>query len=100
MAPQVGKLKGSLKPDMQLDAAPSALFDAVVALPSEESVKSLVGITAVVDWLRNAVAHLKAIGFNEEADQLDQAGIAADAKRGIVDIDRAGGLEAFADSAK
>ncbi len=101
VAPQVGKLKGGLMPDMQLDGAPSVLFDAVVALPSEEGADTLVDIAAAVDWLRNAYAHLKVIGFNEEAGRLlDEAGIAADPKLGIVDIDRACGLEAFIESAK
>jgi catalase len=101
VAPQVGKLKGGLVPDMQLDGAPSVLFDAVVALPSEEGANTLVDIAAAVDWLRNAYAHLKVIGFNEEAGRLlERAGIAVDPKLGIVDIDRASGLEAFVESAK
>lgn len=101
VAPQVGKLKGGLVPDMQLDGAPSVLFDAVVALPSEEGADTLVDIAAAIDWLRNAYAHLKVIGFNEEAGRvLERAGIAVDPKLGVVDIDRASGLEAFVESAK
>ncbi len=40
VAPKVGTLQGGLVPDMQLDGAPSVLFDAVVALPSEAGARN------------------------------------------------------------
>jgi catalase len=102
VAPKVGKLKGNgLVPDMQLDGAPSVLFDAVVALPSEEGAADLVDIAGAIDWLRDANGHLKAIGFNEAAKaMLEKAGISPDAKLGIVSLDGGRGLDAFIAAAK
>ena len=101
VAPKVGPLKGGLSPDMQLDGAPSVLFDAVVALPSDGGAKELAGVAAAIDWLRDAFGHLKAIGFNEAtAPMLSKAGIEADSTMGIVAIDGKGGIEAFIGAAK
>lgn len=89
VAPQVGKLKGNgLLPDMQLDGAPSVLFDAVVCLPSKQGAEQLSGVAGAIDWLRDAFGHLKAIGFNEASKpMLEKAGIAADEKMGVVLLD-------------
>jgi catalase len=101
VAPKVGKLKGGLVPDMQLDGAPSVLFDAVVALPSEQGAAALSEIAAAIDWLRDAHAHLKAIGFNEATGpMLEKAGIAPDTRLGIVALEGGRGLEAFIAAAK
>lgn len=101
VAPKVGTLQGGLVPDMQLDGAPSVLFDAVVALPSEAGAKELTGVAAAIDWLRDAFGHLKAIGFNGATQPLlVKAGIEADPSMGIVAIDGKGGIEAFIGTAK
>lgn len=101
VAPKVGTLKGGLVPDMQLDGAPSVLFDAVVALPSESGAKELVGVAAAIDWLRDAFGHLKAIGFNEAtAPMLEKAGIEPDTAMGVVALDGRGGIEGFIGAAK
>ncbi len=102
VAPKIGKLKGNgLVPDMQLDGAPSVLFDAVVALPSEEGAEALIDIAGAIDWLRDADAHLKAIGFNAAAEaMLEKAGISSDPELGIVSLDGGGGVEAFIAAAR
>jgi catalase len=102
VAPKVGKLKGNgLVPDMQLDGAPSVLFDAVVALPSEAGAKELLGVAAAIDWLRDAFGHLKAIGFNAATKPLlDKAGIEADPAMGVIALDGKNGIEGFIATAK
>ncbi len=68
IAPRIGKLKGNgLVPDMTVEGGPSVLFDGVVLLPSEAGTQELLGMAAAVNWLRDAFGHLKAIGYNEEA---------------------------------
>ena len=101
VAPKVGTLKGGLVPDMQLDGAPSVLFDAVVALPSESGANELAGVAAAIDWLRDAFGHLKAIGFNKATEpMLEKAGIEADTAMGVVALDGKGGIEGFIGAAK
>ena len=102
VAPKVGKLEGNgLVPDMQLDGAPSVLFDAVVALPSEAGAKELLGVAAAIDWLRDAFGHLKAIGFNAATKPLlDKAGIDTDAAMGVIALDGKNGIEGFIATAK
>jgi catalase len=101
VAPKVGPLEGGLVPDMQLDGAPSVLFDAVVALPSEEGAQELVGVAAAIDWLRDAFGHLKAIGFNAATKPLlEKAAIEADGSMGVIPIDSKNALDAFIATAK
>ena len=102
VAPKVGKLEGNgLVPDMQLAGAPSVLFDAVVALPSEAGAKELLGVAAAIDWLRDAFGHLKAIGFNAATKPLlDKAGIDTDAAMGVIALDGKNGIEGFIATAK
>jgi catalase len=101
VAPQVGALKGGIIPDMQLDGAPSVLFDAVLLLPSQDGAAKLLGAAAAIDWLRDAFGHLKAIGFNKDAEpMLDKAGIQADPAMGVVALESSRGLEAFLAAAR
>jgi catalase len=102
VAPKIGKLKGNgLEPDMTVEGGPSVLFDAVVLLPSAEGTQALLGMAAAVNWLRDAFGHLKAIGFNEEAQPLfDKAAVKPDAKLGVVALDNGRGLDAFIAAAK
>ncbi len=102
VAPKVGTLKGNgLVPDMQLDGAPSVLFDAVVALPSEQGAGELLNAAVAIDWLRDAFGHLKAIGVNDAtAPLLAKAGIEVDEKMGVVALQGAKGIEGFIGAAK
>ncbi|MFO1160915.1 MAG: catalase [Reyranellaceae bacterium] len=101
VAPQVGTLKGGITPDMQLDGAPSVLFDAVLVLPSPDGAQELLGVPAAIDWLRDAFGHLKAIGFIENAEPLlAKAGIEADPTMGVVGLGTSRGLDAFLAAAR
>ena len=88
VAPKVGgaKLSGGKKlaADGQLAGTPSALFDAVAVVLSEEGGKAMAKEAAAVDWVRDAFGHLKAIAADAGAQAvLRAAGIAKDA--GVID---------------
>jgi catalase len=69
--------QGALLPaDHKIDGGPSVLFDAVVLLPSEAGAVKLAGQAAAVNFLRDAYAHLKVIGYSPAAQVLfDKAGL-------------------------
>lgn len=64
---------GTVVPGRQLDGAPSVLFDAVAVLASEGGARSLVGSPAARDFLADAYAHCKFIGYTAAAAPLLQA---------------------------
>lgn len=91
VAPKIGGYRaadGELRPaDQFLAGAPSALFDAVVVLPSEEGVEDLLQTAAAVDWVRMAFAHLKVIGYIASAlPLLTQANLPTEGDDGLVFI--------------
>ena len=103
IAPKIGGVttaKGKKLPaDQALSGAPSVMFDAVAALPSEEGASLLVNEAAAIDWLRDAFGHLKVIGFVDAAAiMFAKAGIARSADEGVVDLDA--GIAAFIKAAK
>jgi catalase len=105
VAPHIGPVTDSagkkVDPDMQLDGAPSVIFDAVVVAPSKTGVDELVGNAASVDWLRDAFGHLKVIGCVAEAQPLlDKAGIAVDAKLGVLKVEGKTGIDSFIEMAR
>jgi catalase len=54
-----------------------------------------------VDWLRDAFAHLKVIGCVAEAQPLlDKAGVAVDAKLGVLKVEGKTGIEGFIEMAR
>jgi catalase len=50
------------------------LFDAVALVMSSEGAKMLTGVNAALDFVSDAYAHCKAIGYTEEAKALMQKG--------------------------
>jgi catalase len=103
IAPKIGGVttaKGvKLPADQALSGAPSVLFDAVAALPSESGAALLAQEAGAIDWLRDAFGHLKVIGFTDAAAMMfAKAGIARDADEGVVDLN--GGVAAFITAAK
>ncbi|HWB78930.1 MAG TPA: catalase, partial [Nannocystaceae bacterium] len=70
IAPKIGPMKNGLTPDMTIDGGPSCLFDAVVLLPGQAEMPMLLNAAGAINWLRDAFAHLKAIGFNNAAQAL------------------------------
>ncbi len=73
------------KVDGQLAGTPSVLFDAVALVLSELGCAEVLRDGAAIDFVKDAFAHLKAIGMSSESQALlDKAGVVADA--GVVDV--------------
>jgi catalase len=88
VAPRVGGAKladGSmLAADGQLAGTPSVLFDAVAVILSDEGAKALSMESAVIDFVRDAFGHLKAIAVDKGGQALLKiANVGQDA--GVVD---------------
>jgi catalase len=100
VAPTLGGTKladGSmLKADGQLAGTPSVLFDAIVVILSEAGANMLSKESSAIDFVRDAFAHLKAIGVDRGGQSLlKDAGIANDA--GIIGVSE---MKAFLAAAK
>lgn len=62
-----------------VEGGPSALFDAVAVLPSEDGVTTLLAIPEARDFVADAYAHCKLVAHNEPAAQLfAKAGVEPD----------------------
>jgi catalase len=100
VGPKIGGAKlsdGSLYPvDGQLAGTPSVLFDAVAIVLSSEGARILSAEAAVIDFIRDAYGHLKAIAIDKGGQiLLDKANVTAD--KGVVN---ASDNEAFISAAK
>jgi catalase len=72
------------------------LFDAVVLLLSETGAELLVKEAAARDFVSDAFAHCKFIGFTTGAEPLlIRAGVAPDADEGLVRLDSAASAKTF-----
>jgi catalase len=104
VAPKIGPLKDSagkeLSPDHFLAGAPSFLFDFVIVAPTESGTKTLLGQAAAVDWIRDAFAHLKVIGFTGPSLPLiEKASVPTSNDPGVLEI-KSAKLDAFIAQAK
>jgi len=73
-----------------IDGGPSVLFDAVALLVSEQGAEMLTKESAARDFVADAFAHLKFIGFVPAAKpMLAKAGLAGDEDEGLVPLDSA-----------
>jgi catalase len=82
--------------DQQVDGGPSVLYDAVLVLPSAEGAPSLARQPAARDFVTDAYAHCKFIGYGPQATPLlEAAGLAALIDDGFVEIPDGVGVEPF-----
>lgn len=73
----------------KIDGGPSVLFDAVAVLPGDEGVLSLLKLPAARDFVADAYAHYKFIGFSEAAKKLfAKVGLPDDLDDGFVALAR------------
>jgi catalase len=105
IAPKVGGVvtaDGSHLPARHMiDGGPSVLFDAVALVLSKEGAAMLAKEAAARDFVADAFAHCKFIGFSAEAAPLlEKAGVAPDADEGLVRLDRAAAATAFVESCR
>jgi catalase len=100
IAPKVGGFTASdgkwIAAHQMLDGGPSVLYDAVVLLPSAEAVADLVDVATARDFVADAFAHCKYIGYVRAAlPLLERAGIADVLDEGTIELSDAAGVAAF-----
>ena len=105
IAPKVGGVEaadGSLIPaNHMIDGGPSVLFDAVALILSEEGAERLTGEAAARDFVADAFAHCKFIGFTSGAvPLLQKAGVDPEADEGLVALDDAKAVAGFVQSCR
>jgi catalase len=89
VALRVGGAVGSdgvrLKAGQKIDGAPSVLYDGVIILASPSGAAELAGLPAARDFVTDAYAHGKFIGYSDEAlPLLEASGVAAHLDGGFV----------------
>ena len=84
-----------------IDGGPSVLFDAVALVLSEDGAERLTGEAAARDFVADAFAHCKFIGFTPGATPLLQkAGVAPDADEGLISLDDKKAIAGFIESCR
>lgn len=91
IAPKAGGAKASdgslIAADQMVDGGPSVLYDAVALLPADEAMDNLVREPTARDFVADAFAHCKFIGYTNAVIALfDKAGIADSLDDGCVAI--------------
>src|SRR5450631_3723955 len=103
IAPQVTGAKASdgswIDADQMIDGGPSVLYDAVALLPSASAMEDLLQESTARDFVADAYAHCKFIGYVEAALPLMQkSGISSDdLDEGCVGLQTAKDAKAFVD---
>ncbi|MGF1596996.1 MAG: catalase [Acidimicrobiales bacterium] len=106
VAPTVGGFTpdgGERTPAHQrVDGGPSVLYDAVALVVSEEGAATLAGTAAALDFVNDAVAHAKFVGYVAAAEPLlEAAGVTADKRDGgFVRLDNDGGPDRFVEACR
>ncbi len=104
IAPQVTGAKASdgswIDADQMIDGGPSVLYDAVALLPAGSAMKDLLQESTARDFVADAFAHCKFIGYTEAALRLLQkAGISKDdLDEGCIAIELAKDAKTFVES--
>jgi catalase len=71
--------------DQKLDGAPSVLYDAVVVLADANGAATLAGLPPARDFVNDAFAHCKYIGYSQEATTLfDGVGLGEQLDDGVI----------------
>ncbi len=102
VAATVGGVTGSdgevIPADQKIDGGPSVLYDAVVILASPDAVPALLGHPAARDFVTDAYAHAKFVGYTSAASTLfDGVGLPEDLDPGFLDLDDVG-VDGFLDA--
>lgn len=101
VGPRIGNIcndRGKVLPVMQkINGGPSVLYDAVVLLPSAQGTRLLLGEATMRDFIADAFAHAKFIGYGADAEALlDAAGVTAGARDdGVIRLGGVGDAAAF-----
>jgi catalase len=100
VAPKVGGVEASdgswIDADEKIDGGPSVLYDAVALLPSEAHAEMLSKMAPARDFVADAFAHMKFIGFVEAARPLfEKAGVDDSRDDGFIALQGAEGCSRF-----
>jgi len=100
IAPTVGGVKTSdgsvLAAHHKIDGGPSVLFDAVAVLPGEEGALGLLKLPPARDFVSDAYAHYKFVGFSEPAAKLfRKVGLPDDLDDGFIVLDKPSAAKGF-----
>ncbi len=100
LAPKVGGVEASdgswIEAKQRINGGPSVLYDAVVLLPSGQGVQTLVQESTARDFVADAFAHAKFIGYAEAAMPLmEKAGIAEHLDEGCIQLEMADDFSKF-----
>lgn len=105
IAPKVGGVEADdgtkIPARHMIDGGPSVLFDAVALLLSQEGAERLTHEAAARDFVADAFAHCKFIGFTADAGPLlAKAGVASDADEGLIALDARAAIPKFIESCR
>lgn len=105
IAPKVGGVEAAdgswIGARHMIDGGPSVLFDAVALILSEEGAARLTGEAAARDFVADAFAHCKFIGFTSGAiPLLQEAGVDANADEGLIGLDDPKAITSFIESCR
>jgi len=105
VAPAVGGVRTAggawLEADEKLDGGPSVLFDAVVLAISKAGGELLADESTARDFVADAFAHLKFIGYVPEARPLmEQAGVVPDKDQGVILLSGKDEVQSFVSAAR
>lgn len=100
IAPEVGGVKDSggvtHSADEKVEGGPSVLFDAVVVLPSKDGASVLAKLPAARDFVADAAAHRKFIGYASTATPLfEKAGVADAIDEGFIPLNKPADADTF-----
>jgi catalase len=100
IAPRVGGVTAAdgthVEAKHQIDGGPSVLFDAVAILAGEAGIAALAKLPPARDFVADAYAHYKFIGFTEPARSLfEKLGLPQDLDAGFVPLGRPDDAKAF-----
>ena len=100
VAPKIGGAKASdgswIVADEMIDGAPSVLYDAVALLPAPAGIDDLLAESTARDFVADAFAHCKFIGYVEAAKPLfEKAGVSSDLDEGCIPIEAVKDVSAF-----
>jgi catalase len=88
-----------LEADQKLDGGPSVLYDAVAVLGSDEGVAALAGQPAARDFVADAFAHAKFVGYAPAAARLfAAAGVEPD--EGFFALERPADVDPFIEACR
>ena len=100
VAPRIGGVvlsDDTLVPaDKTIDGGPSVLFDAVVLLGASPAADQLTGVPAAKQFVADAFAHAKVIGYGPDAEAIMEAvGALRDGDPGLIPLGEPGAVAAF-----